>query len=83
MLRVIKIKKEKYDSLSIEDKQAPFSLFLCENEKLSKCSIYYCGKCYGEDVDSENINSKIESVQNQINSFQIANNYDILQILNS
>lgn len=83
MLRIITTTKSIYNSKSEEERCLPETLFLCKDERTNLCSIYFNDICYGEDIDERSIDSRIESVQRQLETFKIATNADILAILNS
>lgn len=80
MLRIIRIDKNKYDTLSEKERLISETIFLVKDSITDSKQIYVSGICYGKDIDEEKINSKIEKIEADLSSLKIADNYDIMQM---
>lgn len=83
MLNIIKLSKGKYNTLSPSERNKPETVYLCKDATTGLCSFYIGGECYGEDIDEGSINNRIKDIEKNFSEIQIANNSDILNILNS
>lgn len=83
MLKIIKIDKEEFHSLPTDKTNIPETIFLVKDMVSGLNSIYIEGSCYGENIDEESINSEIDNIKSSLETFKLANNFDIMDILNS
>lgn len=81
MLNIIKISKTKYNSLTIDEQMQDETIFLVKDTQ-GRGAIYVQGVCHGEDLDDEGINNRIDELETELSNFEIATNFDILEILN-
>lgn len=80
MLNIFTISKDKYDSLTTDERMQSETMFLVK-DALGRGSIYVQGVCHGEDLDDEEIYRRINEVETELDNFEIATNLDILEIL--
>lgn len=81
MLNIYIITKERYETLTVDEKMHTETIFLVKDTQ-GHGSIYVQGVCYGEDLNDEEINNRLDSLETELDNFEIATNFDILEILN-
>ena len=82
MLNIFTISKDKYNSLTTDEQMQSETMFLVKDTQ-GHGSIYVQGICHGEDLDDDEIYRRINEVENELDNFEMATNFDILEILNN